>query len=70
MSINRYMQLATLTNINVQSTTWSEIFARQPANDTSQQLLLGMLPKHKNPHPSSFSRTQNNKQTLATRLSI
>ena len=36
MSISRYTQLATLSNVNVQLTIWSEILARQPTNDTNQ----------------------------------
>ena len=43
MSISRYTQSATLTNVKAQSTIWSEILARQPTNDTNQQLLFGMI---------------------------
>ena len=43
MSLSRYAQLVTLTNINAQSTTWSMIFARQIINDVDQQLLFGMI---------------------------
>ena len=43
MSINRYMQSATLTNVNAQLTTWSEILARQPTNGTNQQFLFVMI---------------------------
>ena len=35
MSISRYTQLATLTNVNAQSTTWSEILARQLKNGSN-----------------------------------
>ena len=43
MSLSRYAQLVTLTNINAQSTAWSMIFARQIINDVDQQLLFGMI---------------------------
>ena len=43
MSPNHYTQLATLTNINAQSTTWFRILAQQTTNDTNQLLLFGMI---------------------------
>ena len=36
MSFSRYAQSMTLTNVNAQSTTWSEILARQITNVANQ----------------------------------
>ena len=46
MSISRYRQSTTLTNVNAQLTIWFKILTQltqQPTNDTNQQLLFGMI---------------------------